>query len=111
MGFRVTNEGRIVRTKDDLRKEEGRPGAMFATEEELHEIAGAWPMKRLLQIWNRLPDVQRVDKFENRTIAIRRIWRAIARESDQGRGSAVPSSRGRTANRSHTVFRSGSKAA
>jgi hypothetical protein len=69
-------------------------------------VAGSWPMKRLLEIWNRLPGVEPVGKFENRKIAIARIWRAIARYGEPGAHS-VPTRR--TA-RSRIVFREGSKA-
>ena len=32
-------------------------GSTFANDQELHELAKEWPMKRLVEIWNRLPGV------------------------------------------------------
>lgn len=108
MAFCVTSEGRLLRVTGDPRHEVNRSGATFSNEEELREIAAAWPMKHLLQIWNGLPSVKLVSKFENRRIAIGRIWRAIANE-DQSHGKPARSSHAQPSD--HARFRSGSKAA
>src|SRR2546430_13288777 len=36
------------------------------------ELASQWPMKRLVEIWNRLPGVERVIRFTDRKTAIDR---------------------------------------
>jgi hypothetical protein len=44
-------------------KNSSRPGgrSSFASEQELQKLASEWPMKRLVEIWNRLPGVEPVD--------------------------------------------------
>jgi hypothetical protein len=49
----------------------------FTSEKELAQLAGNWPMTRLLDIWNSLAGVIPVRKFTDRKKAIARIWRAI----------------------------------
>ena len=49
----------------------------FASEVELSALASGWPAKRLIEIWNKLPNVDRVDKFTDRKTAVRRIWKAV----------------------------------
>ena len=53
-----------------------RDGTQFATETDLASVSAEWPMHRLVAIWNQLPGVKPVRKFTNRSIALRRIWRA-----------------------------------
>jgi hypothetical protein len=38
----------------------------FASEKELQELINEWPMKRLVEIWNRLPGVEPVARFTDR---------------------------------------------
>jgi hypothetical protein len=45
--------------------------------EEWVSLASAWPLKRLVAIWNDLPGVPPVQKFTNREIALERIWRSV----------------------------------
>ena len=63
-------------------------------------------MKRLIEIWNRLPGVEPVTRFTDRKTAIRRLWRALQPEAEQ---SAKEWRRTKTPPR--PVFREGSKAA
>ena len=64
-------------------------------------------MKRLVEIWNRLPGIEPVTRFTDRKTAIGRIWRAIQPQSDKGGKTA----RRAALNRHRPVFREGSKAA
>ena len=64
-------------------------------------------MKRLLEIWNRLPGVQGVARFTDRKTAIARIWRAIQPQTEADR----PSARRNSKAPHQPVFREGSKAA
>jgi hypothetical protein len=107
MPFEVTHEDHILTLIGNVPEGADPHGDRFATEEEFQELAGAWPMKRLVEIWNRLPGVQAVQKFENRPIAIARIWRAIGGEGEPA-GRAVPS---RRIPGKRVAFREGSKAA
>jgi uncharacterized protein DUF3489 len=56
---------------------------VFSTETELDVLAKDWPLARLADVWNSFAGVapfgelKPVKKFENRTKAISRIWRAI----------------------------------
>ena len=78
----------------------------FASEQELQELASAWPMKRLIEIWNHLPGVEPVTRFTDRKTAIRRIWRALQPQAEEP-GKALR----RTKAAQRPVFREGSKAA
>jgi len=68
--------------------------------EEWRAAASAWPLKRLVALWNDLPGVAPVQKFTNREIALERIWRSVhggAGRQNQSREQKNP-------------FREGSKA-
>ena len=71
--------------------------------EEWNQTAGAWPLKRLVAIWNDLPGVTPVQKFTSREIALRRIWQAV--HAPEG----VKTRDGKE--QSRLPFREGSKAA
>src|SRR3954466_130954 len=45
--------------------------------EEWRALAGAWPLGRLVALWNDLPGVPPVQKFTNREMALERIWRFL----------------------------------
>jgi hypothetical protein len=107
MQFQITSDDHILTITEALPQEAGGRGSEFENEEELRAIAAAWPMKRLVEIWNRLPGISPVQKFENRHIAIARIWRAIEGQGEPA-GHAVRSRR--TAGK-RVTFREGSKAA
>jgi len=83
-------------------------GTTFTSEQELHELAKEWPMKRLVAIWNHLPGVQAVTRFTDRKTAITRIWRAIQPQTEVDSTTARP--RHKTAPHP-PMFRAGSKAA
>src|SRR3954463_8071128 len=55
--------------------EEQRLIEQLTSMEEWRASASAWPLKRLVALWNDLPDVAPVQKFTNREIALERIWR------------------------------------
>lgn len=52
-------------------------GKLFATEKDLTSVSADWPMLRLVAIWNQMPGVKPVQRFTNRTTALRRLWAAI----------------------------------
>jgi Protein of unknown function (DUF3489) len=109
MRFEVTSDDHIMTSTDGSQTEADERGSTFETEEELLQLAGAWPMKRLIAIWNSLPGVQAVQKFENRSIAIARIWRAIQPAAERS-GETAAHRAPRTPRRSQLAFREGSKA-
>jgi len=49
----------------------------FASQQELAELAAAWPAERLVAVWNSLPGNTPVQKFKNPKTAIARIWTRI----------------------------------
>jgi Protein of unknown function (DUF3489) len=51
--------------------------SQFRSQAELAALGAKWPSSRLLDIWNRLPNVTPVKKFTNRQTALRRIWDAL----------------------------------
>ena len=77
MPIHVTREGLAV----NVRREHADSGeaqvALITSVEEWERIAGGWPLKRLVEIWNSLPGVAAVRKFTSRRIALERIWRAL----------------------------------
>jgi hypothetical protein len=109
MQFEIASDDHILSMIDKLHTEADEHRSTFETEQELHEVAGPWPMKRLIQVWNSLPGVRPVEKFENRTIAISRIWRAIQPEAERNRESVARPTHSRSSSR--IAFRDGSKAA
>src|SRR4051794_39628572 len=101
MPFHLTRDGVVT---------EGPVGSLeradaIASRDEWETIAGAWPLKRLVAIWNALPGSTPVEKFTSRQIALERIWRAI--ESPEKAQAKAQGKREQTKAR----FREGSKAA
>ena len=60
---------------------------VFSTFEELTAGTREWPVRVLVKVWNQLPDQPSVARFENRRIALQRLWRAIQKLPEQARGS------------------------
>jgi hypothetical protein len=101
MPFHLTRDGVIAEIPADSLE---RANAI-ASRDEWETIAGVWPLKRLVAIWNALPGVTPVEKFTSRQIALERIWRAI--EFPQKAQAKAQGKREQTKAR----FREGSKAA
>ena len=57
----------------------------FATADEFAELVADWPLRRLVEVWNKLPGVHPLSRFENRRVAVQRIWRALHREQQPAR--------------------------
>ena len=56
---------------------------VFSSFEELTEVTSKWSMPLLVNIWNQLPGQRSVTRFENRRIAVQRLWRAIQNLSQE----------------------------
>ena len=104
MLFHLTTEDHIRTSNEPAPADGDAGGGSFASEQELQELASEWPMKRLVEIWNRLPGTEPVTRFTDRKTAIGRIWRAIQPQSGSSGKTA-------SSNRRRPVFREGSKAA
>jgi hypothetical protein len=53
------------------------PFDSFSSQQDLAELAKAWPTERLVAVWNSLPGVTPVTKFEDRKTAASRVWQRI----------------------------------
>ena len=101
--YQLTAEDHIRMLDEHGSADEDVQENTFASEQEFQEVASAWPMKRLMKIWNHLPGVEAVTRFTDRKTAIRRLWRALQPQSRKERR--------RTKTQQRPVFREGSKAA
>src|SRR3954452_10962777 len=73
MPFHLTRDGVMTEVPADSLD---RANAI-ASRDEWETIADAWPLKRLVAIWNACPGITPVEEFTTRQIALERIWRAI----------------------------------
>ena len=105
MSFHLTTNGCITEIPTDNGQQANTEKTVVTTRDEWEAIAGAWPLKRLVEIWNALPGVTPVEKFTNRQIALERIWRAVE-SPEQARGKTQGK-----AGQAKVRFREGSKAA
>src|SRR3954449_13184986 len=96
MPFHLTTDGSFTDIPTDNGQRADATKGVVTTREEWEAIAGAWPLTRLVEIWNALPGVTPVEKFTSRHIALERIWRGrisrtspwkSAGESRAGQGS------------------------
>jgi hypothetical protein len=62
----------------------------FSTEQELANMAQHWPLRRLVQLWNSLPGMRLVQRFEDKDIAVARLWRALQPEAQHHRREPSP---------------------
>jgi len=74
--FTIDTDNRLAVHADDVTV--AGDTVKFATAAEFAATAKDWPTARLVEVWNKLPDVTPVTKFTDRKTAIRRIWIAIA---------------------------------
>src|SRR5438874_12959960 len=61
----------------------------FSSEAEFCKLATQWPGSRLIEIWNKLPNLKRVGRFKDRATAAYRIWSALQDLSARD-GESVP---------------------
>jgi len=54
-----------------------RTATEFDSQAALAQISAAWPLSRLVEIWNRIPGNTEVKKFADRRKAVARIWKAL----------------------------------
>src|SRR3954465_14107581 len=102
MPFHLTKDGSMTEFPTDKVDGENAAPTVITSRDEWETIAGAWPLKRLVEIWNAVPGVRPVEKFTSRQIALERIWRAVE-SPEQAR--ATPQEKAKVR------FREGSKAA
>src|SRR5881227_669801 len=105
MSFHLTTNGSLTELPTDKIDRANAAPTVITSREEWETIAGAWPLKRLVEIWNALPGVPPIEKFTSRQIALERIWRAVE-SPEQARGRAQGKG-----GQAKVRFREGSKAA
>jgi hypothetical protein len=86
--FRINEENRV----EVVDRGDESNADTFASLDELMRIATRWPLRRLVNVWNQLSGVRPITRFENRPIAVRRIWRALTNPSRDEDGT-VPARR------------------
>jgi hypothetical protein len=75
--YRVDDDNRVRLIADNTEQD----GTVFASAEDLEQVVAGWPMRRLTEIWNELPGVRPVARFEKRKVAVQRIWQALQSDS------------------------------
>jgi len=96
MTFTIDNDNNISAygTPEEAAAESTTPFDSFSSQEELAELAKAWPADRFVAIWNSLPGVTPVQRFTDRNTAVGRIWKRIqdlgAHEQPQAEQPAKP---------------------
>ena len=104
MPLHLTTAGSATEIPTDNGQRANAEKGVLTTKDEWEAIAGAWPLKRLVEIWNALPGVTPVEKFTSRQIALERIWRALEH-------LGVGLERQNKTSKQKPSFREGSKAA
>ncbi len=77
----IDNGERIKKALSHSGIERGRE--LFASKEDLENLAAKWPGKRLVEFWNGIPDVKPIRKFTDRKTALDRIWNTLQQSRSQ----------------------------
>jgi hypothetical protein len=78
MIFTIDNENNIVaHGTEEAAGATATPFESFSSQQELAELAQAWPAERLVAIWNCLAGVTPVESFKSAKSAASRIWQRI----------------------------------
>ena len=77
------NEDNTVQVIEATAAEPANLSSAFSSVEGLQEVVGEWPLRRLVEVWNRLPNVRPLSRFEDRQIAVQRIWRRLTNAERQ----------------------------
>src|SRR4051794_7407203 len=89
MMYLITNDNRVHRMPADG-PEPANTALVFCTADELMAGTAQWPLARLALVWNKLPGRKPVARFENRRIAVDRLWRAVQRAERTSRFNHLP---------------------
>ena len=93
LSFFVTPDGDVTTAEPTAELPLGT--LRFTTQQELAQLAQHWPLRRLVQLWNDLPGIRLVQRFEDKDIAVARLWRALQPAAQQERPSSSPTARKR----------------
>jgi hypothetical protein len=84
-------------------------GEIFASQQELADLAANWPANRLIEVWNGIPGLTPVKKFTDRKSAVSRIWKAI-QSLDGGGATEAATTAPERANKPKSGGKKGKKA-
>jgi len=106
--FTINAENNITAfpTPDHAEAAVGAGAQAFTSQQELAELAAAWPAERLVAIWNSLPGVTAVERFKDRNSAVTRIWKNI-----QGLGEPAKPEAEHAKPKAHKKAKGGAQAA
>jgi hypothetical protein len=76
MRYVISKDNRVQVLREGVPQPENAD-LVFSGSEELQAGTSGWTMGRLVLVWNKLPGCRPVARFENRRIALERLWRAI----------------------------------
>ena len=90
--FTINDENNIVAfaSPEEAAAATTTPLDSFSSQQELAELAAAWPAERFVAIWNSMAGVIPVKKFKNAKTAIRRIWERIQGLGEAAKPAAEP---------------------
>jgi hypothetical protein len=101
--FTINEENEIVAhaTAEEAASRSTTPFDTFASREEFAQLAAAWPVERLVAIWNSLSGVVPVERFKSVKTATKRIWERMQRqrESVEGKPDVAAKTRSRAQRR------------
>jgi hypothetical protein len=101
--FTINEENEIVAhaTVEESASRNTTPFDSFASREEFEQLAAAWPVDRLVAIWNSLSGVVPVERFQSAKTAVKRIWERIQRQREtvEGKPDAAAETRSRAKRR------------
>ena len=75
--FSITPDNHVAVFPSAEQLPEEAASGRFESEEELAQVVQNWAVSRLIEVWNGLPGVEAVRKFQDRKTAVRRIWQAV----------------------------------
>jgi hypothetical protein len=90
--FSIDHENNIsvFATAEDAAAATTTPLDSFTSQQELAELAAGWPAERLLAVWNSLPGVTPVKRFQDQKTATTRIWKRIQKLGTAGKPEPGP---------------------
>jgi Protein of unknown function (DUF3489) len=83
----------VFNSAQDAAQADDSTATRFDSQAALRKVSAAWPLSRLIDIWNSIPGQREVHTFTHRGKAVARIWKAIQALGKNGSASkkeAVP---------------------
>jgi hypothetical protein len=92
MTFTIDSDNNITAhgTAEEAAAASAIPFDSFSSQQQLAELAKAWPAERLVALWNSLPGVTPVKRFKNSNTAASRIWERVPGLGEPAKPEAEP---------------------